>query len=127
MPRRTAVHRGPAVTGWAPEAHALLEIRCVGRVQGAAVSEALGDARRCDRGPRAYRSHIGLWPRWTALVLVALTVATTWVTYRFGMFTAPFRQPQPVQLMKSLAVIAGLLFYFTSGPGGWSRTSLWRG
>ena len=70
---------------------------------------------------------IGLWPRWTALVLVALTVATTWATYRFGVFTAIFRQPQPVQLMKSLAVIAGLLFYFASGPGGWSRTSLRRG
>ena len=56
MPRRAAVHCGPAPTGWAPEAHALLEIRCVGRVQRAAVSEALGDARRCDRGPRAYRS-----------------------------------------------------------------------
>src|SRR5215208_6158812 len=70
---------------------------------------------------------IGLWPRWTALVLVVLTVVTTWATYRFGVFTAIFRQPQPVQLMKSLAVIAGLLFYFTSGPGGWSRTSLRRG
>jgi hypothetical protein len=34
-------------------------------------------------------------------------------------FTAIFRQPQPVQLMKSLAVIAGLLFYFASGPGAW--------
>src|SRR5215204_5040845 len=61
---------------------------------------------------------IGLWPRWTALVLVALTVATTWATYRFGVFTAIFRQPQPVQLMKSLAVIAGLLFYFASGAWG---------
>ena len=61
---------------------------------------------------------IGLWPRWTALVLVVLTLVTTWTTYRFGTFTALFRQPQPVQLMKSLAVIAGLLFYFASGPGG---------
>jgi putative oxidoreductase len=51
-------------------------------------------------------------------VLVVLTVVTTWATYRFGVFTAIFRQPQPVQLMKSLAVIAGLLFYFASGPGG---------
>src|SRR5215217_144121 len=57
MPRRAAAHCGPAPTGWAPEAHALLEIRCVGRVQRAAVSEALGDARRSHRGPRAYRSH----------------------------------------------------------------------
>jgi putative oxidoreductase len=70
---------------------------------------------------------IGLWPRWTALILVFLTLVTTWTTYRIGMFTAPFRQPQPVQLMKSLAVIAGLLFYFASGPGAWSRTSLRRG
>src|SRR5829696_1277412 len=124
MPRRTAVHRGPAATGWAPEAHALLEIRCVGRVQRAAVSEALGDARRCDRGPRAYRSHHRLVAALDALVLVVLTVVTTWATYRFAMLTGPFRQPQPVQLMKSLAVIAGLLFYFASGPGGWSRTSL---
>src|SRR5215203_4882226 len=45
---------------------------------------------------------IGLWPRWTALVLVVLTVVTTWATYRFGVFTAIFRQPQPVQLLKSL-------------------------
>ena len=70
---------------------------------------------------------IGLWPRWTALVLVVLTVVTTWATYRFGVFTALFRQPQPVHLMKSLALLAGLLFYFASGPGGWSRTSLRRG
>src|SRR5829696_7192762 len=34
---------------------------------------------------------IGLWPRWTALVLVVLTVVTTWATYRFGVFTAIFR------------------------------------
>src|SRR5215204_5494915 len=58
MPRRAAVHCRSTATGWAPEAHALLEIRCVG--QRAAVSEALGDARRCDRGPRAYRSHYRL-------------------------------------------------------------------
>ena len=41
---------------------------------------------------------IGLWPRWTALVLVVLTVVTTWATYRFGVFTALFRQPQPVHI-----------------------------
>ena len=41
---------------------------------------------------------IGLWPRWTALVLVALTVVTTWATYRFGVFTDLFRQPQPVHV-----------------------------
>src|SRR5215204_3210613 len=60
MPPRAAVYCRSTATGWAPEAHALLEIRCVGRVQRAAVSEALGDARRSHRGPRAYRSHYRL-------------------------------------------------------------------
>ena len=54
---------------------------------------------------------VGLWPMWTALVLVGFMAVTTWTTYRFGMFTAVFRQPQPVPLMKNLAVMAGLLFY----------------
>jgi putative oxidoreductase len=65
---------------------------------------------------------VGLWPMWTALVLVGFMAVTTWTTYRFGMFTAVFRQPQPVPLMKNLAVMAGLLFYAVSGPGAWSRT-----
>jgi putative oxidoreductase len=69
---------------------------------------------------------IGLWPLWTALALMALTLVTTWATYRFGMFGAVFRQPQPVHLVKNLAVIAGLLFYAVSGPGAWSRTGLRR-
>ena len=70
---------------------------------------------------------IGLWPIWTALALIALTLVTTWGTYRFGMFTAPFRQPPQAHVLKSLAVIAGLLFYTASGPGSWSRTGLRRG
>jgi putative oxidoreductase len=69
---------------------------------------------------------VGLWPMWTALVLIGFIAVTTWTTYRFGMFTAVFRQPQPVQLMKNLAVMAGLLFYAVSGPGTWSRTGLRR-
>jgi putative oxidoreductase len=69
---------------------------------------------------------IGLWPLWTALGLIALTLVTTWATYRFGMFGAVFRQPQPLHLIKNLAVIAGLLFYAVSGPGAWSRSGLRR-
>ena len=69
---------------------------------------------------------IGLWPLLTALALIALTLVTTWTTYRFGVFGAVFKQPQPVVLMKNLAVIAGLLFYAVSGPGAWSRTGLRR-
>src|SRR4051812_22995363 len=38
---------------------------------------------------------VGLWPMWTALILIGFMAVTTWTTYRFGMFTAVFRQPQP--------------------------------
>jgi putative oxidoreductase len=69
---------------------------------------------------------IGLWPLLTAVALIALTLVTTWTTYRFGIFGAVFKQPQPVVLMKNLAVIASLLFYAVSGPGAWSRTGLRR-
>ena len=70
---------------------------------------------------------IGLWPRWVALVLLAVTLVTTWTTYRLPVFGAAFQQLGQVQLMMSLAIIAGLAFYFASGPGAWSRTGLRRG
>jgi uncharacterized membrane protein YphA (DoxX/SURF4 family) len=35
---------------------------------------------------------IGLWPLLTALALIALTLVTTWTTYRFGIFGAVFKQ-----------------------------------
>jgi putative oxidoreductase len=68
---------------------------------------------------------VGLWPRWTALVLIGFTALTLWLTHRsFGVVLRP---RQNVPFYQSLAVIGGLLFYFASGPGGWSRTSLRRG
>ena len=70
---------------------------------------------------------IGLWPRWVALVLLAVTLVTAWTTYRLPVFGAAFQQLRQVQLMMSLAIIAGLVFYFASGPGAWSRTGLRRG
>jgi putative oxidoreductase len=69
---------------------------------------------------------IGLWPLFTALTLIALVPLTTWTTYRMSMFGAVFKQPQPVHLMKDLALVAGLLFYAVGGPGAWSLTGLRR-
>jgi putative oxidoreductase len=66
---------------------------------------------------------IGLWPRWTALVLIGFTAATLWLTYGQSLTGLIFRPRQNVDLFQSLAIIGGLLFYFASGPGGWSRTS----
>jgi putative oxidoreductase len=67
---------------------------------------------------------IGLWPRWTALILIAFTAGTLWITYGQSVTGLIFRPRQNVDFFQSLAIIGGLLFYFASGPGGWSRTSL---
>ncbi len=70
---------------------------------------------------------IGLWPRWTALVLIGFTATTLWMTHRNSGVGVVFRPRQNVQFYQTLALIGGLLFYFASGPGRWSRTGLRRG
>jgi putative oxidoreductase len=70
---------------------------------------------------------IGLWPRWTALVLIGFTATTLWMTHRHSGVGVVFRPRQNVQFYQTLALIGGLLFYFASGPGRWSRTGLRRG
>ncbi len=67
---------------------------------------------------------IGLWPHWTALVLICFTGASLWMAYGQSGVSMFFRTQQSVELFERLAVMGGLLFYFSSGPGGWSRTSL---
>jgi len=67
---------------------------------------------------------IGLWPRWTALALIDFTATTLWMTHGQSVIGLVFRPRQNVDFFQSLAIIGGLLFYFASGPGGWSRTSL---
>lgn len=67
---------------------------------------------------------IGLWPRSTALVLIGFTVVTLWMTHRHLGLGILLRPRQNVEFYETLAIIGGLLFYFASGPGGWSRTGL---
>ena len=67
---------------------------------------------------------IGLWPRVTALALVVLTAGTLWLSHGPSVFGLILRPGQSGELFERLAIIGGLLFYFSSGPGGWSRTSL---
>ncbi len=67
---------------------------------------------------------VGLWPRWTALVLIGFTAVTLWLTHRHAGVGVVFRPRQNRELLESLAIIGGLLFYFASGPGSWSRASL---
>jgi putative oxidoreductase len=67
---------------------------------------------------------IGLWPRSTALVLIGFTAVTIWLTHRNLGVGVVLRPGQNVQFFQSLAIVGGLLFYFASGPGGWSRIRL---
>jgi putative oxidoreductase len=67
---------------------------------------------------------IGLWPRWTALVLIGFTAVTAWPTHRHARVGVVFRPRQNGVILDSLAIIGGLLFYFAGGPGSWSRASL---
>ena len=67
---------------------------------------------------------VGLWPRWTALALICFTGVSLWIAYGQSGVSMLVRPQQGVELFERLAIIGGLLFYFSSGPGGWSRTSL---
>jgi putative oxidoreductase len=67
---------------------------------------------------------IGLWPRWTALILIGFTAVSIWITHRNLGLGVVIRPRQYVEVYESLAIIGGLLFYFVSGPGVWSRTRL---
>jgi putative oxidoreductase len=67
---------------------------------------------------------IGLWPRWTAVVLIGFSAVTLWLTHRHAGVGVVFRPRQNREILESLAIIGGLLLYFASGPGSWSRASL---
>ena len=67
---------------------------------------------------------VGVWPRWTALALICFTGVSLWMTYGQSGLSMLLRPQQSGELFERLAIIGGLLFYFSSGPGGWSRTSL---
>jgi putative oxidoreductase len=67
---------------------------------------------------------IGLWPRATAMALVISTAATLWLAYSASVLGL-MRQPATNgEVFERLAIMGGLLFYFASGAGAWSRTSL---
>src|SRR5947207_2626265 len=91
----------------------------IARNQGSAVSGGMG--RGCC-GDRSSRSLIlGFLPRWTALLLIAFVVMASATSHRYWEFTeAAARRAQEISFYKDVGIIAGLLFYFVSGPGAWS-------
>jgi putative oxidoreductase len=67
---------------------------------------------------------IGLWPRCVALALIAFTVSTLSMTTGSSLGDLVMRPGRYIEFYERLAIVGGLMFYFASGPGGWSRTSL---
>ena len=67
---------------------------------------------------------VGLWPRVTALALIGFAAATLWLTHGPSVLRLIMRPGQNMEFFEQLAIMGGLLFYFASGPGGWSRTRL---
>jgi putative oxidoreductase len=67
---------------------------------------------------------VGLWPRVTALALIGFAAATLWLTHGPSVLRLIVRPGQNGEFFEQLAIVGGLLFYFASGPGAWSRTSL---
>src|SRR5262245_59732902 len=63
---------------------------------------------------------LGLWPRISALLLIAFVIVATGLAHRFWEFAEAERQMQMSNFLKNLAIIGGLLFYYVSGPGAWS-------
>jgi putative oxidoreductase len=63
---------------------------------------------------------IGVFPRITALVLIAFVIAATGIAHRFWEFAEPARRAQEISFYKNIGIVGGLLFYFASGAGAWA-------
>ncbi len=63
---------------------------------------------------------LGLWPRISALLLIAFVIVATGLAHRFWEFPEAQQQAQMNNFLKNVALIGGLLFYYVSGPGAWS-------
>jgi putative oxidoreductase len=63
---------------------------------------------------------IGIFPRLTALALIAFVIAATATSHRFWEYQEPQRRAQEINFSKNVGVMGGLLFYFVSGAGRWS-------
>lgn len=68
---------------------------------------------------------IGLGARYWALVLAMFLVPVTYIFHHFWTLEGPERMMQSINFMKNIAIIGGLLAFFSSGAGTISIDSLW--
>jgi putative oxidoreductase len=59
----------------------------------------------------------GIWPRYTALLLLAFTIAATGLSHRYWTFEGAERRAQEINFYKNVAIMGGILFYSVSGAG----------
>jgi len=64
---------------------------------------------------------LGVFPRISALLLLAFVIVATGLAHRFWQFAEPAAwQAQQSAFLKNIAIMGGLLFYYVSGPGAWA-------
>jgi putative oxidoreductase len=69
---------------------------------------------------------LGVFPRLTALALIAFTVAASLIGHSFWLSPEDARQAQQSAFIKNMAIAGGLFFYFVSGPGLFTWSGLTR-
>ena len=63
---------------------------------------------------------LGVFPRISALLLIAFVIAATGLAHRFWEFPDAQQANQMNHFLKNIAVIGGLLFYYVAGAGAWA-------
>lgn len=63
---------------------------------------------------------LGVFPRLSALLLIAFTLVATFVSHHFWTFPAAQWDLQFIQFLKNVGLMGGLMFYLVSGPGRFS-------
>ena len=63
---------------------------------------------------------LGVFPRISALLLIAFVIAATGLAHRFWEYPDAQQANQMNHFLKNIAVIGGLLFYYVAGAGAWA-------
>ena len=63
---------------------------------------------------------LGVGTRYAALMLIAFTIAATWISHTFWTYPEAQRSQQFTQFWKNVTMTGGLLALFVTGPGRFS-------
>jgi putative oxidoreductase len=63
---------------------------------------------------------LGIGARYGALMLIAFTIAATWISHRYWIFPEEQQRQQHGQFWKNVSMIGGLIALFVTGPGRFS-------